>query len=196
MIHLPTDNPDQQVDFSFASPQSNISEISDANDRFLNYFITSEGLGGDVVNSTGETKTATSGIDRFLQAIQKIEAHQDDYEAFRCVEQDIYRIVKAWIKVLNGSDKLDSKYQVPNISEDSELEIEFYRPEMMQTETEKVTNIERKLDLGLMSKKEAIMELRDLSNADEALDILKQIESEDFAFMPKAVISNSSEVES
>ena len=58
IVHLPTDDPDLEVDFQFTSPQSNISEISDANDRFLNYFVTSEGLGGDVVNSSGETEKA------------------------------------------------------------------------------------------------------------------------------------------
>lgn len=179
-IHLPTDDPDIDVDFKFASPQSNIAEISDANDRFLNYFITSEGLGGDVVNAKGETKTATSGIDRFLQAIQKIEAHQDDYEAFRCAEDDIYKIIKAWSKVLTGDKQLDTKYALGNISDDSEIEVEFHRPEMMQTETETLTNIETKLDLGLISRREAIMELREISDTDEANEILSAIESEEF----------------
>ena len=180
LIHLATDDPDAKVDFEFASPNSNISEISDANDRVLNYFITSEGLGGDVVNSKGETKEATSGIDRFLQAIQKIEAHQDDYEAFRCAEDDVYKIVKAWLKVLTGDKQLDKKYQVPNISEDSEVEVEFYRPEMMETRTETIANIEKQLDLGLMSKKEAIMELREITDEDKVQEILKTIDSEEF----------------
>lgn len=180
LIHLATDDPEAEVDFSFASPNSNIAEISDANDRILNYFITSEGLGGDVVNSKGETKTATSGIDRFLQAIQKIEAHQDDYEAFRCAEDDIYRIVKAWLRVLTGDKQLDKKYQVTNIPEDSEVEVDFYRPEMMETRTETIANIERQLDLGLMSKKEAIMELREITDEDAANEVLRSIESEEF----------------
>jgi hypothetical protein len=180
LIHLPTDDPDQQVDFEFASPNSNISEISDAIDRTLNYFITSEGLGGDVVNAKGETKTATSGVDRFLQQVQKIEVHQDDYEAFRCAEGDIYKIIKAWLKVLSGDKQLDNKYQVGTISEDSEIEIEFHKPEMIVTETEKLANIETKLENGLMSKREAIMDLRDIDDKDKANEILREISEEEF----------------
>lgn len=175
LVHLPTDNPDADVDFKFASPNSNISEISEANDRFLNYFITSAGLGGEVVNSNGEVERPTSGIDRFLRAVQKMEAHQDDYEVFRCAESDIYRIIKAWLRVLNGKDVIDKKYQIPNLSPDSEVIVDFYQPEMMQTESEKLNNIERKLDLGLMSQKEALMELRKIKDDKEAEKILKQI---------------------
>jgi hypothetical protein len=196
LIHLATDDPEAKVDFSFASPESNIADISDANDRFLNYFITSEGLGGDVVNSKGETKEATSGIDRFLQAIQKIEAHQDDYEAFRCAEDDIYRIVKAWLRVLTGDKQLDKKYQIANISEDSEVEIDFYKPEMMQTQSELITNIREQLELELMSRKEAIMELREITDDDKAQEILDMIDKENaqgMTFVPPSETSQDLE---
>lgn len=179
LLHLPTDNPDLEIDFQFTSPQSNISEISEANDKFLNYFVTSEGLGGDVVNSRGDSQSATSGVDRFLQSMQKIEAHSDDYEVFRCAESDIYKIIKSWLNVLSGSDKLDKKYQLPTLSAESELEINYAKPMMMETEAEQITNIEKKIDLGLMSKKEAVMSLRNIKDADEAQAILDKIESED-----------------
>ena len=175
LIHLPTDDPDKIVDFTFASPQSNIAEISEANDKFLNYFVTSEGLSGDVVNSTGEGERATSGIDRFIQSIQKTEANVDDYEMYKCAENDIYEIVKAWLRVLNGSDQLNKKYQVGNINPESELEIEFHKPEMIQTETEIIANIEKKVDLGLMSKKQAIMQIHNIKDEDKAQEVLDKI---------------------
>jgi hypothetical protein len=178
MIHLPTDDEGKEVDFQFVSPNSNIAESSDATDRLLNYFITSEGLGGDVVNSKGETQEATSGIDRFLQSIQKIEAHVDDYELYRCAEQDIYKIIKAWLRVLNNSDALDKKYKVPTLNPESEIHVEYYKPEMMQTHSEKIANIEKLMDLELMSRKEAIMELRELSDNDKAQEILDDINSD------------------
>jgi hypothetical protein len=135
-------------------------------------------LGGDVVNSKGETQEATSGIDRFLQSIQKIEAHVDDYELYRCAEQDIYKIIKAWLRVLNNSDALDKKYKVPTLNPESEIHVEYYKPEMMQTHSEKIANIEKLMDLELMSRKEAIMELRELSDDDKAQEILDDINND------------------
>ncbi len=184
MLKLPTDNPDQETDFEFASPNSNISEISEAIDKFLNYFVTSEGLGGSVVNSRGDSEKASSGIDRYLMMLSKIEAHIDDYEMYRCAENDIYEIIKAWQLALAGSDQLKDKYKV-SIPVESELEIDYYKPEMIETENEKLTNIEKKMDLELMSKKQAIMELHGIEDEDKAQDLLDEIRKDNEFNVPE-----------
>jgi len=185
LLKLPTDDPDKEVDFSFASPSSSIGEISDAVDRMLNYFTTSEGLGGEVINSNGSTQNFTSGIDRFIAGISRIEAHIDDYDKFRNAEQDIYKIILAWQRVLEGSDQLDPKYRLGSVSEESEVMIEYAKPEMVQTEGEKLMNLEKKIDLGVMSKVDAIMELKGIEDREEAKKYLKEIMDEKMAIMPE-----------
>lgn len=189
LLKLPTDNPDSEVDFAFTSPNSNIGEISDAIDRLLNYFVTSEGLGGSVINSRGESEKATSGIDRYLMMLSRIEAHQDDYDAFKNAEKKIYKIIKAWLSVLNSSDMLDAEYKT-TVPEISEIEVLFNKPEMIQTESEKIANIEKMIDLGLMSKKQAIMEIYDIEDEQKALDILEDIK-EDENFTKELNASNN-----
>jgi hypothetical protein len=178
LLKLPTDDPDKEVDFAFASPNSNIGEISDAIDKLLNYFVTSEGLGGSVVNSRGETERASSGIDRYLMMLSRVEAHQDDYDKFKNCEKQIFKIIRAWLNVASGSDLLEDKYKVV-LPEDTELEIDFMKPEMIQTESEKLANIEKLLDLGLMSKKMAIMEWHNIDDEEKAFDILEDIKEDD-----------------
>jgi len=182
LLKLPTDDPDKEVDFQFVSPSSNIGEISGAVDQFLNYFITSQGLDADVINSQGSSKQYTSGLDRFIATINRMEAHQDDYEKFKNTEKQIYEIVKAWLRVLDGSGLLDQKYRVGNISNDSEASIEYYKPEMIQTETETLANFQSKIDLGIMSKVDAIMELRGIEDRDQAKELLEEIKEENMPF--------------
>ena len=190
LIKLPTDDPDKEVDFEFVSPSSNIGEISAANDKFLNYFITTEGVGAGAINSRGESESFTSGLDRFIAMVSQVKATKEDYEMYGCAEDEIYEIIKAWIKVLKGSDKLDKKYSTV-IPEDSTISIEYAKPEMVQTETEQLSNIEKKRELKLMTKKEAIAELRGVDEV-AAGEILKMIEDEEpeieipnFSFGPK-----------
>lgn len=180
IIHLATDD-DREVSFEFASPSSNISEISESNDKFLNYFVTSEGLSGDVVNSTGASEKTTSGIDRFIQGVQKIEAHADDYDRFRCLEDDIYKIIKAWMRVLNGTTTLDKKYQCGDLGE-SAIEVKFHKPEMIQTESELLSNIATKLDLRLISREDAIGQIHQLKDVDKINEIIKKIDDSDLKF--------------
>ena len=183
LLKLPTDNPDQEVDFDFTNPSSNIAEISDAIDKFLNYFVTSEGLGGSVVNSRGDSEKASSGIDRYLMMLSKIESHVDDYEAFNCAEHEIFGIIKKWLSVLDSA-QLNPKYHT-SLPENSELEIDYYKPEMIETETEKLTNIEKKLELELMSKKQAVMLLHGIEDEDKAQDLLDDIQKDNELTAPK-----------
>jgi hypothetical protein len=185
LLKLPTDNPDAEVDFEFTNPSSNIAEISEAIDKFLNYFVTSEGLGGSVVNSRGDSEKASSGIDRYLMMLSKIESHVDDYEAFNCAEHEIFKIIKKWLSVLDNS-QLDQKYQT-TLPENSELEIDYYKPEMIETETEKLTNIEKKLDMELMSKKQAVMALHGIEDEDKAQDLLDDIRKDNELSPPMVI---------
>jgi hypothetical protein len=185
LLKLPTDNPDAEVDFEFTNPSSNIAEISEAIDKFLNYFVTSEGLGGSVVNSRGDSEKASSGIDRYLMMLSKIESHVDDYEAFNCAEHEIFKIIKKWLSVLDSS-QLDQKYQT-TLPENSELEIDYYKPEMIETETEKLTNIEKKLDMELMSKKQAVMALHGIEDEGKAQDLLDDIRKDNELSPPMVI---------
>lgn len=184
LLKLDTDDPDKEVDFSFASPSSSIGEISDCVDRMLNYFTTSEGLGGEVINSSGSTEQYTSGVDRFIAGISRVEAHIDDYEKFRNAEAQIWEIIKAWNRVLATSDQLDRKYKLGAVSEESELSIEFAKPEMIQTETEKLDMLQKKIDLGVMSKVDAIMEYKGIEDREEAKQLYLEIMSEKMELMP------------
>ena len=178
LLKLPTDDPDKEVDFSFASPNASIGEISDSVDKLLNYFTTSEGLGSEVINSQGASEKFSSGLDRFIAMINRIEAHSDDYDKFRECEERIYEIVKAWQRVLANSDQLDSKYKVGNIPENSTIEVQYHKPEMVQTKTEQIANISALIDVGLKSKLSAIMELEGIESEDEAQAILDKINEE------------------
>lgn len=197
LIKLKTDNPDQEVDFKFANPSSNIGEIADCVDKLLNYFTTSEGLGGEVINSQGSTQQFTSGLDRFISMVSRVEAHIDDYDKFHNVEKQIFEIIKAWDRVLDSTDQLDPKYRLGSVNEEAELMINFHKPEMVQTETEKLTNMEKKIDLSLMSKLEAIMEMRNIDDEDEAKKILDKITKEKMDsvmdFMPTVGGENAEE---
>jgi hypothetical protein len=178
LLKLPTDNPEATVDFEFVSPNANIGEISQSIDRFLNYFTTSEGLGTEVINSSGESRQFSSGLDRFIATINRVEAHQDDYERFRSVENQIYEIIKAWSNVLATSQDFDSQYKLGSIPDWSEVDVAFSQPEMIQTETEKLEVIDRKLGLGLISVVEAIMQDRGISDYGEAENIRAEISKE------------------
>ena len=198
LMKLPTDDPDKEVSFDFVSPSSSIGEISDSIDKFLNYFTTAEGLGAEVVNSAGQSEKFSSGLDRFIASVNRVEAHRDDYERYADVEDQIFNIILAWERVLVNSDQLDSKYKLGLVSEDAGIDVKYHQPEMIQTEAEMLSNFEKKIDLGIMSKIDAIMKLTGIEDRDKAKEMLEEIKEENMpAGMPGmfAPIMNKEEEE-
>lgn len=195
LLKLSTDDMDKEVDFSFANPSSNIGDISNAVDKLLNYFTTSEGLGGEVINSQGSTQSYSSGLDRFIAMINRVEAHSDDYDKYRNVEKKIFNIIKAWNNVLSGSESLDRKYQLGTVSEKADIEVNYHRPEMIQTDSERLNVLSTEKDLGIRSKLEMIMERRNIDDEDKAREILEKIEEEKMQFMPVNTMLPSEEEE-
>lgn len=177
LLKLPTDDPNKEVDFQFASPSSSINDISSANDKFLNNFLTSEGLTSSAINSGGSGEKFASALDRYIAILDRMEAHQDDYEVFKRVEDQLWKVVKAWLNTLSGTDKLDRKYWVPMIPEESEIEVMFEKPKMIRTEAEMLDAIQKKIDLGLMSKVTAIMKLEEVTE-EKAREIYEQIKKD------------------
>ena len=53
---------------------------------------------------------------------------------------------------------------------------------MIQTETETLANFQSKIDLGIMSKVDAIMELRGIEDRDQAKELLEEIKEENMPF--------------
>lgn len=165
------------VEFGYASPSPDLSGTIAAGEAMLANFLTSRGLDANLVSGSGSTKKFSSGTERLLSMIEVFEASKSDYDIYKRAEDSIYKLVKAWHNQLRQADVLDPKYITAELPEDSEVEIEYSGPEMIQSEKEKLENIDAKVELGLMSVVEALMEIRNVDRK-EAEKILKQIKED------------------
>lgn len=70
---------------------------------------------------------------------------------------------------------LDQKYNFGAWPDSAELSIKFASPEMVQTEAEKQDSVIKLMDAGLLSKEEAIMQIRNVDQ-EKAKEILSEID--------------------
>lgn len=172
------DNPQSDVEFGYANPSSDIANSQDFVQSILSQFLSSHGLDPSLVTGSSQAgQTFSSGIERLLAMIDKFESSKDTQDIYRHVEGKIYDVVKAWLNALRDTDMLKEEYKTGEIPESSELSVSFKRPENIQTPSEKLDLIERKIDLGLMSKLDAVMELYNLDR-DAAEEKLRMIDGE------------------
>lgn len=177
LLTLPV-NPNSQVrpQFGYAQPNADLKGGIDYLESFLSTYLSSRGLNPSLISTQGKSEHYSSGLDRLLAQISKFEASKSDIETFINAEQDIFKIIIRYLNVYSGTDLLN--YKVKEINEnEAAVEIKFKEPDLIKTDSEKLSLIERRMDLGLISRVEAVMEDRALSK-EAALEVLKEIDSE------------------
>lgn len=179
ILFLPLDpsRPEVKPTFEFVSPQPDMKSSLDLQDRLLNYFMSSRGIDPKSIATEGKAQTYSSGLERLLAMIDRFEASQDDIDLFTSVEQQVYELMRLWYQEIRGTAMLDTKYDFGEWPESVYLCTKFCQPQMIQTEGDKEASVITRMENGLMSRVEAIEELRQVSK-DEAQKIVDEIDRE------------------
>jgi hypothetical protein len=178
ILKLPIDvNNNISTEFGFSTPSPDLQGSINFIETMLAMFMSSRGIDPKSVSGKADSKTYySSGIERLLALVEKFEATKEDYSLFKRVEYELFEIIKRYINIYGGTEVLPTwRYGILN--EDSYEYTEFNKPEMIQTESEKLDVIQKKLELGLITKTEAIMMDRGIDK-DQAEAILQEIEAE------------------
>jgi hypothetical protein len=177
IIKLAVDpNSEAQTDFKFVSPSPDLAGSIEFIEVLISNFLSSRGLSSGTVSGKPNSEKFTSGMDRFLSMIEKFEASKSDYALYSWVEQKAFAIIKEWLLYYSGSDVIDKKYYVSASAKDAELSVAFVKPEAVQSEAEKLTSIQTKMDLGLVDDVMAMMELHNIDET-EAISRLDKMKA-------------------
>lgn len=176
--------------FSFASPSPDLGSSLATLETLLKLLLTAKGLDPETVTGTGDGNRYNSGLDRLLAMIDKFEATKADYDLFRDVEDELKDLIIAWNNILQDATDpkiaLDDKLKNGQINTDCTLEVSFNEPGLVQTKQDKEDSVIKLIKERLLSRKEAIMQLRDVDK-DMAEEILAEIEEDDEITLPPVV---------
>jgi hypothetical protein len=188
IIKLPNSPVDgKETKMQFLNRGSDITGSQSSIEMLISNFLTSKGIDPKTISGKGDSQKYASGTERLLAMIERFESSRADYDLFKNVEARVYELVKAYVNKYSGTEFLDEKYWM-KIPEDSEVSVDFKRPELVQGEDERTSTIVKKIDAGLMSKVEAIMDLRSVTR-EKAEEVLKSIQKDNASFVG-ALVNN------
>jgi len=179
ILFLPLDptRPEIRPQFEFANPNPDLKASLELQDKLISYFLSSQGISPKTISGTGEVQSFSSGVERLLAMIERFEASQSDIDLFIDVENKLFELFKKWYGVMYNTDGLDQKYNFGQWPEQSDLQVKFCGPEVVQTESDKQDSIIKLMEAGLISKEEAIAELRGIS-IEDAKKVSSEIDQE------------------
>jgi hypothetical protein len=201
LIHIPI-NPQNPVpaEFGFANPGSDLGGIREFRESYLAAFLSSRGLDTSIISGQSSVSTASSGVEKMLQMVEKFEASLEDFSLFKNVEQQIVKIVSSWITSLRGERvdgglTLKDKYQI-NIPDPKavEVSVEYAKPEMVKTEMEVLEVLEKEIEIGVSSRVHYLMENKGMSE-EQAIEYVTKVDEYERLTMGGKVETNTEENE-
>lgn len=175
VLRLPVDpNNPVPTTFQYVTPNADIAGSMNFLKMQLSMFMSSRGIDPKTVSMDAQGESFTSGLERLLSMISKFEASRDDMDVFRRVEFESFNIIKKYDEVYGGTEFMPEPLSLPA---DSYVSVEFEEPELIRSEKEELDLIQQKMEMGLMSRLSAYMELNEVTE-DEALKAIADIDGE------------------
>lgn len=197
ILFLPIDptRPEIKPSFEFANPTPDMAASLDLQDRLLSYFLTSQGIDPKTISGKGDGEKYNSALERLLAMIEKFEASQDDIALFQRVELELYRLMLAWSNRLQGTGQLVQELSHATVGDSVTMSCTFQKPQFVKTASEAEDSVIKRMEAGLLSRKEAVMELRGVSE-EQAEEIIQEIDQSESVKQPEndAVDNNEEEV--
>ena len=181
ILRLPIDpnNPSASAgtEFGYASPNADIPGTMLFIETLMSLFLTSNGLDAKAISMKLNTQQFASGLDRLLAMLDVFEASKDDFKVFKKAEQEMFDILSLWSNLFVNSPNENEKIFSFVVPENVQVDVNFAEPKLVQTDSEKTANLEKKMQLKLISYKEAIMADRGIDE-EAAEEVIVNIQSE------------------
>jgi hypothetical protein len=166
--------------FEFSTPSPDLSGSLEILNSQMKIFLSSLGLDSNVVSTTGNAKTFSSGVDHLLSQIDKFKASKQDIDIFRWAEGELFDLLRLWSNYLQpvvGEMELRPELKISSLSDSIDMTIKYVEPTSVLSMTEKEDSIIKRIDAGLLTKRDAIVELYEV-NEDKADEMLLELENE------------------
>jgi hypothetical protein len=150
----------------YISPSPQMDQHRTSIMTFMNLILDENGIrpasGSDI-----SIEKFSSGLDRMISESDVQDIIESNQNMYADLEQDIYDIVRMQLESIN----------IRTLS-DVDLEIKYRKPKMMVTDTERLNNIEKMLQLGLIEEWEKFMIIDPNLTEDQAKEKLARINME------------------
>ena len=180
-MQLDPERPEARPELSFVSPQPDLASSLSLVEILINMFLTSRGLDTSTISGQASGRSATSGIERLLMMIEKFEASREDFDVFRWVEHQSFDLFRDWSNALQGVTDgplaLDQDLQGVSLSDNIEMTVQFSGPEAIKSDEDQLNELERKLELGIISRKMMIEEYYGVEE-ERAIEIMQEIDED------------------
>lgn len=160
-IHLPIiQGADAQPDAKFINPNPDLTGMKETIETYAREVLDEHGISS---SSAGSTQKFSSGIERMISMADVSDKIQNNRRVFTRIEKNVVDILIAYEKLRDGDDTLKTTFQ---------------KSKVLISDSEVLTNIKSRMDMGLITKVEALQIIDPNLNDDDAQSKIDKINDE------------------
>lgn len=184
VVELPQSSAEgaKPTELDYISPAPDLAGQKDAYMSYLEGVLSQHGISvGQAMGN--DVEASSSGIALAIKNANVQDMIEINQQVYVQLEKSMFDIIKAWESWLGSSV----------FSDDDELNIVFKKPKVLISDKEVLDNIKLRLDMGLMKKYQALMELDPNLSEQDAKDEIADTEKEKQANMQRFLDGRSAQ---
>lgn len=181
-IHLPkNEQTGDSLELGFTNPNADIEGTLRFLETMVSLFLSSQGIDPKEVAMRLEGRSFSSGLERLLAMLEVFEATEGDMKIMAKAERRLFDLLRRWTQVLSPTNTEGIfPPELRAAGEKAQVKVEYKKPEMVQTESEKIDLVSKKEKAGYISRKMALKNIHNLDDegAEEMLETILRDEAE------------------
>ena len=174
---LEAGDPTPSIGFATSSPPiaAHIEMIT----TLTAFLLTTNDLEPGAIAATLSAGNAASGVQELIQRSEPSTAIEDDQQTFLDREQDVVDLALRWVEVYEGTGSLSPKWaEFAKLGTNLDYTLSFPSPEVFIGEAQRLEIVGKKLELKLIDKAGALMELNQDLTREEAEEMAEKLTSQ------------------
>lgn len=158
-----------RTEATFISPSPDLAGMLNVQNEYLAKVLKEQGIFSSQ-GVTGDSESFSSALERTVANADVQSIIESNQMLYQSVEENVFEIAKAWDRLLNATQRTPRLF-----NDDDVLNVTYEKPKILISDTEVLSNIEKRLSLGLMTKLQALQAIDPNLSDDEAQELLNNI---------------------
>lgn len=174
-------NPESSNQPSISYVQANppLAETKDNLLDLLSLLLTTNDMPNNAMGGVNSVKNVNSGFQALIEMADTLEVIEQDKPVLRDVEKQAWDIISKWHNFMFDTAQLNEEaMSLGRFSDEFTVSIQYQDIKPIESEQERIANVEKLVALGLVTRKDALKKLYPDMSSEEIDAKLKEIDAE------------------
>lgn len=177
-----------QPSIQYVQSNSQIAESMGMLGNYLGLILSTNDMNPGAISGNDKPQNAVSGFSLLIQMSDALEAIESDKPYLKAAESELWEVIAKWHNWLFDTNNLEDEAKAfGKFPETFDVEVTYRDIKPIESEQERITAVKSLMDMGLLTKMDALKKLNPDLTDEQAVQKLTEVETENQGRMERAI---------